>query len=198
MPGPHYAISEALIVIAAIWAGFSLAKSHLPLAAIGIGILGMAAAIGVFRFGFEQIETLASLHRNFSQIGGAIAMGLIASQMMLQLPTLKDRNNRWWLPILCVGGTAVLAIVIPRFTTGLFTGWLAIAMLTAAVFPGHTSVTRFFTVSLISVFLFNVLLIRQTPSLGADLSWHIFHVLIAIWLIGIVWVFDKISGAAHK
>ena len=80
MPAPHYALSEALIVLAAIWTGWKFVHTRAWFAALGLAIFGTAAAIGVYRFGSEQIDSLAASHRTFSQIGGATAMVLIAVQ----------------------------------------------------------------------------------------------------------------------
>lgn len=195
MPGPHYAISEALIVVAAIWTVFRLTRSGHPLAALGTGILGTAAAIGVYRFGFGNIENLAAFHRDFSQIGGAIAMSLIGSQLLIRHPFLRIGYAGRSLALLGIGGTTVLAFIFPQLTTGLFAGWLVLAMLSAAMFPGHGVFLRILTTGTISLFLVNVLLVRRSTLLGADLSWHAFHILIAIWLIGMIWVFENIQTA---
>lgn len=198
MPGPHYALSEALIVVAAIWAAVRHTRSGLLLAALGTGILGTAAAIGVYRFGSEYIENLAVFHRDFSQIGGAIAMSLIGSQLLILHPFMRAGSAGGTLTILGIGATTVLAFALPQFTTGLFAGWLILAILVAAVIPGHSAIARLLTTGTISLFLFNVLLIRRSPLLSADLSWHVFHILIALWLIGMVWVFEQMRDAENS
>jgi len=68
MPGPHYAISEAVLVAAAIWAAVRLARGGYVLAALGILLFGVAATMGVWRFGSSAIDAgaidaWASLHR---------------------------------------------------------------------------------------------------------------------------------------
>ena len=155
MPGPHYAISEALIVVAAIWSVFRLIKLDLPLTALGVGILGTAAAIGVFRFATGQIELLASFHRNFSQLGGAIAMSLIMAGLVLQLPFFSDDNRRSRLSIFTIAATVLLVLLFPQLATGLFLAWLGAGILFVSLSKNYKIGHRVLMAGVISIFLFN-------------------------------------------
>jgi hypothetical protein len=60
MPAPHYALSEALIVLVAIWVALRMTRRGAWSGALGVAIFGIAAGIGVVRFSLGQIEELAS------------------------------------------------------------------------------------------------------------------------------------------
>ena len=190
MPEPHYAISEALIVLAAIWCVLRLSRSSLWLAALGTAIFGLAAAIGVYRFGTNQIVELASFHKNFSQIGGSIAMALVSAQLLLN-KQLVNRTiaGRWFVLILVIVSAAV-AFAIPTLTTPLFIAWLSVVIISATLIPVGTISRRISLAAIVSIFLINLLLVRRSSQLGPDLSWHLFHILVAVWLFGMVYVFE--------
>ncbi len=189
MPGPHYAISEAFIVLAAIWCAARLSRSAYWLAALGIAVFGFAAAIGVYRFGSNQIAELASFHKYFSQIGGSIAMAFVSAQLLLEEPLVNRVRFGKWVVLLAVFVSAVLALAVPPFTTPLFISWLFAAIITAALIPASSVIRRVSLAAIVSIFLINLLLIRQSPHLDPDISWHLFHVLVAIWLLGMIYVF---------
>ncbi|MEH6702128.1 hypothetical protein [Parasphingorhabdus sp.] len=190
MPGPHYAISEVFIVLAAIWCILRLSQSRHWLAALGSAIFGMAAAIGVYRFGTNQIADLASFHKNFSQIGGSIAMALVTAQLLLAEPLVNRLVVGRWIVLAAVIVSTVTAFAVPELTTPLFVSWLFAAIVATALIPGSTIARRFSLTAIVSIFLINLLLIRQSRHLDPDLSWHLFHLLVAIWLLGMVYVLE--------
>jgi len=189
MPGPHYAISEAFIVVAAIWCAACLARSGQWLGALGSAIFGMAAAIGVYRFGANQIMELARFHKDFSQIGGSIAMALVSAQLLLAEPSVNRARARRWVVLAAVIVSAIIAFKVPALTSGLFLTWLSAATIATALIPTRTIASRISLVAIVSIFSINLLLVRQSPHLGPDLSWHLFHTLVALWLLGMIYVF---------
>ncbi|MEP2958914.1 hypothetical protein [Parasphingorhabdus sp.] len=185
-----------LIVVAAIWSAASCTPRRLWLAAIGSIIFGLAAAIGVYRFGTGQIAELGGFHKDFSQTGGAIAMALMSAQLLFASTLVKRFSYG---PII-VGGliiaTIIVALLVSWSATWLFIGWLSLAILAAAFITDKAFVRRLYLTAIVSIFLINLLLVRRSPDLGPDLSWHLFHGLIAIWLIGMIYVY-KDSAAQN-
>lgn len=190
MPGPHYAISEAFIVLAAIWCTVRLVPSGHWWGALGSAIFGIAAAIGVYRFGASQMAELAGFHKNFSQIGGSIAMALMSAQLLLEVPLIKRAAVAKRIVTAAVFASAVAAFAIPALTTLLFIIWLLAAIVAAAMMPTNRFARRLSFAAIVSVFLINLLLIRQSPHLNPDISWHLFHVLVALWLLGMIYVME--------
>lgn len=185
-PGPHFALSELLIVIAALVCSVRYGKAGLWPAASGSLLFGVIAAIGALRFGAELLEQLASLHQGFSQIGGAIAMSLIAVQLLM-LGLLSGSKYRLAAsgPLIASG---LVAILMPSLTMPMFLIWLMIAIVAAGLLPARGFRLRISRAVVTGIFLFNVIAIRQSPLLGVGLSWHLFHIFIAVWLLGLLWV----------
>ncbi len=190
MPGPHYAISEAFIVLVAIWCVLRLSQSGLWLVALGIAVFGFAAAIGVYRFGTNQIVELASFHKNVSQIGGFIAMALVSAQLLLAEPMVNRARTGRWLVLISVIVSGAMAFAIPMLTTPLFIAWLLTAIISAALIPASTIGDRISLAAIVSIFLINLLMVRQSPQLSPGLSWHLFHILVAVWMLGMIYVFE--------
>lgn len=82
MPGPHYAISEAVLVVAVLWSTVRLFRGGYVLAATGILLFGLAAAMGVWRFGTDAIDEWETVHRTMSLTGGVIGLTLILAEML--------------------------------------------------------------------------------------------------------------------
>jgi hypothetical protein len=190
MPAPHYALSEVLIVLAAIWVSWRLVQSGAWAGALGVAIFGCAAGIGVYRFGTVQIETYASLHGTFSQIGGATAMALVAVECVkAALPRWGQWH--WGVAATLVAATLGVGLVSAELTTPLFLVWLIVAIIAAIAMPGQNPRARAASGLVMAIFLANALLVRRSPVLGPDLSWHLFHVLIAVWIVGAWWVLSR-------
>lgn len=200
MPGPHYAISEALIVIAAIGCAVRLSRHQLWLAALGSLLFGTAAAIGVIRFGFslDKVEQLAVFHRDFSQSGGAIAMALMAGQLLLASSAIKRMVHGRRSIGFAIIVTALFAIAIVKLATILFIAWLFLAIIMTFLIPTKSLMIRLSSTAMAALFLVNLLFIRQSPTLGPDLSWHMFHSLVALWLVGMLFIYERQASLAEK
>lgn len=190
MPAPHYALSEALIVLAAIWVAIRLAGRGAWLGALGVAIFGIAAGIGVVRFGLDRIEELANFHRTFAQAGGASAMALVAMQCLMA------PASSWvgWRLIVAIGlavATLALGLIVREATVPIFLTWLFVAIGACLAKPASSTKQRLSRAGVVAIFLVNVLLVRQSPFLGIDARWHLYHALIALWLIGLWWLLAR-------
>jgi hypothetical protein len=190
MPGPHYALSEALIVLVGVWVVLKMTRSGMGFGALGVAIFSVAAGIGVIRFGLDQIEELAPVHQAVSQIGGATAMALVAMQLLMA-PAKSWTGWRLSVAIALVVSTLVSGMIAREATVPLFTVWLLIAIVASAAWPASGMIQRLSRAGVVAIFLVNLLFVRQSPPLGADVSWHLFHILIAVWLLGILWLLEK-------
>jgi len=196
MPAPHYALSEALIVLVGIWVVLQLTRRKMWIGALGIAIFSIAAGIGVIRFGLGQIEDLAPIHQAFSQVGGATAMALVASQLVM-FPAKSWTGWRLIVAIVLAVATLVSGMITRETTVPLFTAWLLIAIVASAARPAPNLVQRLLRASVVAIFLANVLLVRQSSILSADASWHLFHVLVAVWFVGIWRLLEKHTFSSY-
>jgi len=187
MSSQHYAVSEIFIVIAAVWCVWQYSRTHHWLAAIGTAIFGIAAAIGAYRYGTGQLENLGNAHRWVSQTGGSIAMTLIAFQILREMPvTAKILPNRVLMGVLPIPILAILfftAVAVP-----LFMAWLLVGIVGAFMLPATSHTVKMKRTAMVGIMLVNVAVIRQSPMLDPAVSWHVFHTLVAIWLLCVLGV----------
>lgn len=182
----HYAISELLIVVAGTWAAQRLLKNNHRAAAIGILLFIVAAAIGVVRFGFDRdgslIAGLADIHRIAGTFGGTAAMMCLVYDVLGRRTVWMTWQNRY-LAVVIIVMTA--AIAVPRLIVPIFALWsLGFIWLVSRTAPTLERPTEQ-AVAIAGLMLFNVLVFRQSPYLAPAVGWHIFHVLVAVWLVGL-------------
>ena len=79
MMPPHYALSDAFIVLVTIFAGNALRRNGQNLLAFSMACFGIAAAVGVVRFAGGLQDELASLHSGASQYLGLVGTLAVAS-----------------------------------------------------------------------------------------------------------------------
>ncbi|GGX73603.1 hypothetical protein GCM10011309_24600 [Litorimonas cladophorae] len=187
----HYAISEAFITLAALYCGWKLFTSGYKFAAIGTLLFGAAAAIGIYRFPSGKVEELAHIHAIAGQLGGLAGIGLIASEFLrLALPQTQRKLATpiaLGLLLTCL----IIAGVSPAHGVPFFLAWSVIAMGAAFALPSLTISRRIIYALIAGGMLLNVILFRQSPHLSAAVSWHVFHTLVAIWLVAIFFLFKK-------
>jgi hypothetical protein len=193
MTSQLFAISELFIVAAAIWCTLRLTRRRMWLAAVGCAVFGAIAAIGAYRYGFNQLTELADLHKSTSQIGGAIAIIFIGAQFLMILPLVNERHFARVLVALSIWISIFVIVTLPAIGIGmgLIVMWILVPIVATAYVRHESFATRFYLAALVSIFLFNFLLVRQSPILGPVLSWHAYHTLIAIWLITLVYVLKR-------
>lgn len=73
----HYALSDAAIVLVAAWAAPALWLNRKILPAVAMACFGLAASIGVVRFGADLQAELAAVHA-----AGSLVLGLAAALML--------------------------------------------------------------------------------------------------------------------
>ena len=183
MPMPlHYAATDALVALAGAWGAWRLTRPAQSRAiqwagAAGIALFGLAGAIGTVRIAAGLDDQLAALHRLASQTGGLAGLVLILFQLRAGNAALPAQ---WHIALIVM--TAVgISLLLPAagailFVTGLIAG---AALLWRGTGPGQRHLAAALGFALM---LPNVLLVRASPHLSADMAWHAYHLLVAIWL----------------
>ena len=177
-----YAIPEVLIVLVAVWAALKCWRSGYMFAAIGILLLGSAAAIGIVRILSAPNEVLATAHKTVSGLGGLTGMALIALEFIKCNWPEDQKPKRSFYALFGVLLSLAAAIVNPSLTAPLILIWASCAVIASYVLPAPNTKTRAIRAGSLSLIVFNFIIIRQNPTLGPDLSWHIYHIVIAIWM----------------
>lgn len=184
---PHYAISEAFIVLAALWSGWKLFRRGQWVGAIGTLLFGAAAAVGVYRFPSGQVEELANFHRLAGQLGGLVGMALIASELLKSaLPTSKSNAS-----VVATLAMTLISLVVAwqklAIAVPLFLCWSLAAIVAAICIPQRAVLKRALFGIGAALMLLNVIFIRQSSLMSQDLSWHLFHTFVAVWLV-LIWI----------
>jgi hypothetical protein len=175
----HYAFSELLIVLAALWCILQLGRDGRGFAAAGTALFGMAAAIGIYRIVTGGSEPIANIHRIASQYGGLAGMGLIA--LAFARPYWRKTGKRVGLALIAL--SLVIAIIKPDLAVPLFLVWAVSVVIEAFFYAGKRRQNKLLASLAVSLVLVNLLFVRQSDALGPDLSWHGFHTLLAVWLV---------------
>lgn len=174
----HYALTDGLVFVAAAWGAWHLMKAGKPVGALGVALFGLAAAIGTVRVTSGLIEPLGVPHRFASQIGGLLGLLLLLWQIFKT--TVGPVRPLYGL-IICAGAVG-LAILLPAagapiYILALLAGIALFGLNRLGGRPNIGAALGF------GVMLPNVLFLRQSKFLGPDISWHLFHIFIAVWLV---------------
>jgi hypothetical protein len=147
-------------------------QSRKPVAALGFALFALAGLIGTVRITSGEIERMAMLHKMASQVGGLAGLVLLLSQIVRKQlwPHTPTANM-----LAAVVASAVAAIA-PAIGAALFIAMLLVAIALLLKERAHTGAAGF------ALMLINVTLVWQSNTLGPDISWHAYHVIVAIWL----------------
>ncbi|MGB0905918.1 MAG: hypothetical protein ACPGVT_00385 [Maricaulaceae bacterium] len=180
---PHYAITEAFITLAAIWCAWKLFPRGQWMGAVGVLMFGAAAAIGVYRFPSGQVEELARLHFMAGQLGGLVGMGFIAAEFLRNAVGTAKRSSVMMASLALIALCFVVAILKPALSVPLFLLWSVAAIIGAFASAKGGTKARVLAGVLVSIMLLNVIFIRKSPAMSADISWHAFHAITAVWVV---------------
>lgn len=181
----HFAVSELILTIACLGAMWILWNRSFRSAAIAMGILGLAAGLGTIRFAFGLGPDVAAVHRMVSQHGGLIAAGLIALSMVDGVASTERRLSF----LLVTGGAVAVSVIVELIYSSLqpliLLAWAVIIMLLSPLQSFQRPGPRMLAFSLAAILPLNALFVRRSPVLSVDLSWHLYHVLLAVWVVTI-------------
>ena len=182
----HYALTDALVALIAGWGALMMWRTGRPLAALGLSLFGLAGMIGTIRITSGLIEPLAMLHKGVSQLGGLAGLALLLGQL------LRGKGIRLGTGVVLGAATALVALAaaLPAIGAVLFVLMLIAAIALCLQSRNHLGAAGF------AVMLLNVTLVRQSGYLGADLSWHIYHLFVATWLLCVARGFLKAPRTA--
>jgi hypothetical protein len=182
----HYALTDALVALIAGWGALMMWRTGRPLAALGLALFGLAGATGTIRITSGLIEPLAMLHKSVSQLGGITGLALLLAQILSD----KGLQLRTGVVLGVAIALAALAATLPALGAALF-----VLMLVAAIALCLQSRNQLAAAGFV-VMLLNVTFVRQSGYLGADLSWHIYHLFVATWLLCVARGFLKAPRTA--
>lgn len=169
----HFALSEALIVVAAIYAVAQTWRVDRWLA-VGLAAIAVAAFVAVIRIAARMTGDIVILHEFLSQYGTIFGLGCIFGALL-----------GWsaWLPPVLGAVAAALSMTFPEVHPLLLA---ALILVGAALVYRNTADRKFLAAG---SFAFLLLAGLASMPFRADypaLGWHIFHTLVAVWYVLVV------------
>ena len=166
----HYALSEVAIVVAGGYA-FTKAWPVNRWFAIGLAAVALAGLIGAIRIALEMSGSIVTLHEFLSRTGAIFGLGCMCTTMMM-----RGRS----LPPLLGLAAASLVVFVPALTTPLF----GIFILGGAVLAYRGAQKRKLLAAVSFAFLVcSALFSAPLRATNPDASWHVFHLLVAVWFV---------------
>ena len=182
----HYAITELLIVIAAYFSINSLLNGKNYFAAVGIFLIGLTALIGAIRFGIFSSDLIVYLNKILALFSGILALSLVSIQIIS-----NDISKKIAIITLAISAVTFLSLFIwtqPIFKLSILFIWAIFSIILTFSLPQKSFLMRLFKAFLMSIILIAFLTLSKqlgifTKSLSPSLSFHLYHILIATWVI---------------
>ena len=179
-PPAHFALSEILILIISVYSIKTFLGHKLNYATIGVLILGATAFLATLRFGLVMHSELKSIHQLFTTLSLLLGLPLIVIEIIKKSKLVNENIILFSVLVLAIGSIYIffqaknLIIMISLL-------WLIIGIIFSFLIPREKKIFKFISVFVFSIILFNFI-IRQAQVFDPILSWHFYHIMIAIWL----------------
>ena len=175
----HYALTEILIVLACYFSIKGLWFNKNFYASAGIFLICLTALIGAIRFGLIDNNLMMNLNRVLAIFSGILALSLISIQIISNNISKKIANIT-----LAAAGLAFLSLFI--WTQPII--WSIFSIILTFSLPQKSLLMRLFKAFLMSIILIAFLTLSKqlgifSKSLSPSLSFHLYHILIATWVI---------------
>ena len=182
----HYAITELLIVIAAYFSINNLFNGKNYFAAVGVFLIGLTALIGAIRFGIFSSDLIVNLNKILALFSGILALSLVSIQIIS-----NDISKKIASITLAISAVTFLSLFIwtqPIFKLSILFIWAIFSIILTFSLPQKSLLMRLFKAFLMSIILIAFLTLSKqlgifTKSLSPSLSFHLYHILIASWVI---------------
>ena len=190
-PPAHYALSEILIVIASLYTARQLSTNKNYFALIGILLLGLTAAIGAVRFGIINSELIVQINKILALYAGISALSLVSTQLVFN-SYLKNFGKY----IFLIAFVSILgALLFPKLLLlNLIYLWSIISIILSIFLCEKIIAKKILNGILMSILIFGFLFLSKrglfAESLGADVSFHLYHIFIAAWILSMGYVLN--------
>ena len=191
IPPAHYALSEILIVIASLYTSRQLSTNKNYFALIGVLLLGLTAAIGAVRFGIINSELIVQINKILALYAGISALSLVSTQLIF-----NSYLNNFGKYIFLIALVSILgALLFPKLLLlNLIYLWSIVSIILSIVLCEKIIAKKILNGILMSILIFGFLFLSKrglfAESLGADLSFHLYHIFIAAWILSMGYVLN--------
>ena len=191
IPPAHYALSEILIVIASLYTARQLSTNKNYFALTGILLLGLTAAIGAVRFGIINSELIVQINKILALYAGISALSLVSTQLIF-----NSYLNNFGKYIFLIALVSILgALLFPKLLLlNLIYLWSIVSIILSIFLCEKIIAKKILNGILMSILIFGFLFLSKrglfAESLGADLSFHLYHIFIAAWILSMGYVLN--------
>ena len=191
IPPAHYALSEILIVIASLYTARQLSTNKNYFALIGILLLGLTAAIGAVRFGIINSELIVQINKILALYAGISALSLVSTQLIFNSYLKNFGKYIFLIALVSIFG----ALLFPKLLLlNLIYLWSIVSIILSIVLCEKIIAKKILNGILMSILIFGFLFLSKrglfAESLGADLSFHLYHIFIAAWTLSMGYVLN--------
>lgn len=191
IPPAHYALSEILIVIASLYTARQLSTNKNYFALIGILLLGLTAAIGAVRFGIINSELIVQINKILALYAGISALSLVSTQLVFNSYLKNFGKYIFLIALVSVLG----ALLFPKLLLlNLIYLWSIVSIILSIFLCEKIIAKKILNGILMSILIFGFLFLSKrglfAESLGADLSFHLYHIFIAAWILSMGYVLN--------
>ena len=191
IPPAHYALSEILIVIASLYTARQLSTNKNYFALIGILLLGLTAAIGAVRFGIINSELIVQINKILALYAGISALSLVSTQLIFNSYLKNFGKYIFLIALVSILG----ALLFPKLLLlNLIYLWSIVSVILSIFLCEKIIAKKILNGILMSILIFGFLFLSKrglfAESLGADLSFHLYHIFIAAWILSMGYVLN--------
>ena len=191
IPPAHYALSEILIVIASLYTARQLSTNKNYFALIGILLLGLTAAIGAVRFGIINSELIVQINKILALYAGISALSLVSTQLVFNSYLKNFGKYLFLIAFVSIIG----AFLFPKLLLlNLIYLWSIVSIILSIFLCEKIIAKKILNGILMSILIFGFLFLSKrglfAESLGADLSFHLYHIFIAAWILSMGYVLN--------
>ena len=189
----HYAITEIVIIVVSLYSIYILNNRKDYFAMIGISFIAFAATVGAIRFGLTTNVSIVHLNKILGIYSGLSCIGLVCVQMAFNLQWKYVYKILIAILILSL----FFSILWPKqfIFFYLILMWSAISILTVMNYPNIKITKRIMRGLLMSMLLISFLTVRKNgvlaDLLGPSMSFHAYHIIIALWIFSITQLIKK-------
>ena len=190
-PPAHYALSEILIVITSLYTAGQLSTNKNYFALIGILLLGLTAAIGAVRFGIINSELIIQINKILALYAGISALSLVSTQLIFNSYLKNFGKYIFLIALVSILG----ALLFPKLLLlNLIYLWSIVSVILSIFLCEKIIAKKILNGILMSILIFGFLFLSKrglfAESLGADLSFHLYHIFIAAWILSMGYVLN--------
>ena len=191
LPPAHYALSEILIVIASLYTARQLSTNKNYFALIGILLLGLTAAIGAVRFGIINSELIIQINKILALYAGITALSLVSTQLIFNSYLKNFGKYIFLIALVSILG----ALLFPKLLLlNLIYLWSIVSVILSIFLCEKIIAKKILNGILMSILIFGFLFLSKkglfAENLGADLSFHLYHIFIAAWVFSMGYVLN--------